>query len=92
MGTGKIGVAAKNLADEKLRRELRRLWKTREETVLHGSAHAIATHTRRMLELEDELIARFPHETRPTPARTRRGSRARSDQPLGRIEVVRSRR
>jgi hypothetical protein len=82
--TAKIGVAARNLADDALRRELRRLWKTREETVLHGSSHAIATHTRRMLELEDELMARFPKETEPTPARTRRGARERSGQPAGR--------
>lgn len=89
--TAKIGVAGRDLGDDALKRELRSLWKTREETILHGSSHAIATHTRRMLELEDELIARFPKETEPTPGRTRRGSRARAGQPVGRINRARGR-
>ncbi len=80
----KLGVTARDLTDAALKRELRHLWRTREETILSGSSHAVATHTRRMLELEDELIARFPVETEPAPARTRRGSRALSGQPAGR--------
>ena len=80
----KLGVAPRDLTDSALKRELRHLWRTREETILSGSSHAVATHTRRMLELEDELIARFPNETEPAPSRTRRGSRARSGQPAGR--------
>jgi hypothetical protein len=80
----KLGVSARNLTDEALHRELRQLWRTREETVFRGSAHAMATHTSRMLELEYELIARFPRETEPAPTRTRSGSRARSGQPAGR--------
>lgn len=80
----KLGLAAKNLTDEALHRELRQLWRTREETVFRGSAHAMATHTSRMLELEYELIARFPRETQPAASRTRSGSRARSGQPTGR--------
>jgi uncharacterized protein DUF6158 len=84
MTKAKLGVAPRTLTDAALKRELRHLWRTREETVVAGSSHAIATHTRRMLELEDELIARFPHETQPAPSRTRRGSRAASGQPAGR--------
>jgi hypothetical protein len=80
----KLGVAPRDLADSALKRELRQLWRTREETIMSGSAQAIATHTRRMLELEDELITRFPDETEPAPSRTRRGSRALSGQPSGR--------
>jgi hypothetical protein len=80
----KLGLSARSLSDEALHRELRQLWRTREETVFRGSAHAMATHTSRMLELEYELIARFPRETEPAPTRTRSGSRARSGQPAGR--------
>jgi hypothetical protein len=80
----KLGLSARSLTDEALHRELRQLWRTREETVFRGSAHAMATHTSRMLELEYELIARFPRETEPSPTRTRSGSRARSGQPAGR--------
>src|SRR5437667_5955974 len=54
----KLGLAARELSDEALHRELRHLWRTREETIFRGSAHAMATHTSRMLELEYELIAR----------------------------------
>ncbi|MGH2795207.1 MAG: DUF6158 family protein [Actinomycetota bacterium] len=84
MSKPKLGVSPRDLSDAALKRELRHLWRTREETIVTGSSHAIATHTRRMLELEDELIARFPDETEPVPARTRRGSRAQSRQPAGR--------
>jgi hypothetical protein len=84
MARRKLGVAARDLDDDSLRRELAQMWRTREETILNGSMHAIATHTSRMLELEHELIARFPQETEPEAGRTRRGSRARSGQPAGR--------
>jgi hypothetical protein len=80
----KLGVTARGLTDEDLRRELQQLWRTREETIFRGSANAIARHTSRMLELEYELIARFPRETQPAPGRTRKGSRARSGQTPGR--------
>ena len=80
----KLGVAPRELTDVALKRELRHLWRTREETVLTGSSQAIATHTRRMLELEDEYVTRFPQETEPAPQRTRRGSREMSGQPAGR--------
>jgi hypothetical protein len=77
----KLGVPPKDLADAALRRETAQMWLTRQETVIGGSSHAMATHTRRMLELEQEYVARFADETRPNPARTRRGARARSGQP-----------
>ena len=84
MPVRKLGVPARNLDDASLKRELRQMWRTREETIFHGSSHAMAIHTHRMLELEHEFIARFPGETAPDPSRTRRGSRARSGQPRGR--------
>jgi hypothetical protein len=79
----KLGVPARELSDKDLKRELRYMWHTREATVLHGGQQAIATHTHRMIELELEFIYRFPQETVASPARTRRGSRARSGQPSG---------
>ena len=79
----KLGVPARELSDEDVKRELRYMWHTREATVLHGGQQAIATHTHRMIELELEFIYRFPQESEASPARTRRGSRARSGQPSG---------
>jgi hypothetical protein len=76
----KFGIPARDLRDPDLERELRHLWRTREETVLSGTAHAIRTHTDRMLELEHEYVARFPRKTRPAARRTRRGSRAEGGQ------------
>jgi len=87
MPQGKLGVTARTLTDQALKRQLRTMWRTREETVIHGGSHAIAAHTHRMLELEYEYISRFQHETTPAPARTRRGSRARSGQPKGRTSA-----
>ncbi|MEX2556111.1 MAG: DUF6158 family protein [Actinomycetota bacterium] len=81
---GKLGVPAAKLSDRDFERESRRLWRTREETILHGGSHAIRAHTDRMLELEHEYVARFPRETQPSPSRTRRGSRMNSLQPAGR--------
>lgn len=63
----KFGIPARDLRDANLERELRHLWRTREDTVLHGTAHAIRAHTDRMMQLEHEYIARFPRKTRPTP-------------------------
>lgn len=76
----KIGVPPKELDDGELRRELHQLWETRPETIFTGSAQAVETHTRRMLELEGEFMDRFAEETAPAPGRTRRGARARSGQ------------
>jgi hypothetical protein len=70
-----VGIDASRLSDEDLRRELKRVHETRYETLTNGSAAALETHTRRMLELEKEFLARFPIETAPDPRRTRAGSR-----------------
>lgn len=73
--TSKLGVPAKELSDDDLRRELRQLYRTREETFMSGSADALRTHTDRMLELEHEYAGRFPDETQPDSRRTRKGAR-----------------
>jgi hypothetical protein len=80
----KLGIPARDLRVADLERELRHLWRTREDTILNGAANAIRAHTDRMLELEHEYIARFPQKTKPSAGRTRRGSRAQSGQRMGR--------
>jgi hypothetical protein len=65
------GVAAEDLADEDLDRELKHLHETRHDAVLGGTADALETHTRRMLELEGEYIRRFPDKTAADPGRLR---------------------
>jgi hypothetical protein len=69
------GVSPDQLTDDDLRRELTHLHETRHDTVLGGSESALHTHTRRMLELEQEFIRRFPDDAAPDPLRTRAGSR-----------------
>jgi hypothetical protein len=77
----KLGVAATELTDEDLERELRTLHQTREETFFSGSADALRAHTDRMLELEHEYASRFPDRVRPDARRTRRGARGENDGP-----------
>ena len=79
--TDKFGLDPRRLDDQDLKRELRYLYSTREETFFHGSRQALLNHTERMLELEREYTNRFPKETEADPLRTRRGSRARMGQP-----------
>jgi uncharacterized protein DUF6158 len=76
MALSKFGIPAALLSDEALKRELRQLHRTREETFFNGSASAVRTHTDRMLELERGYAGRFPMDTQPNPRRTRRGARA----------------
>jgi hypothetical protein len=77
------GIPARELDEDTLRRELVHLYETREDTFFAGSAAAYEEHTARMLELESEYARRRPDRTKPAPARTREGARARS-APKGR--------
>jgi hypothetical protein len=79
---GVEGIPADQLGDGDLDRELRQMWDTRAETFFGGSTSALATHTKRMLELEDEYRRRFPERVQAEELRTRAGSRARAGQPL----------
>lgn len=69
------GIPPADLEDEDLRKELRSLHRTREDTFLNGSEQSLEEHTRRMFELEDEYLRRFPRETAPAAQRTRAGAR-----------------
>jgi hypothetical protein len=70
------GIAPAELGDDELRKELGSLHRTREDTFLNGSDQALEEHTRRMFELEEEFLRRFPRETRPAAQRTRAGARS----------------
>lgn len=71
------GIAGSELADEDLLRELGELYRTRLETLRHGSDHALARHTERMTELESEYLRRLP-EREVDPERLRAGARQRT--------------
>jgi hypothetical protein len=70
------GVAALDLTDEDLLRELAELHRTRHETLRHGSDDALEMHDERMTELEGEYLRRFP-EREVDPQRLRAGARGR---------------
>ncbi len=65
------------LSEEDLLRELGHLHETRTETLRHGSDDALAAHTIRTRELEDEYLARHPGRE-IDPQRLRSGARART--------------
>lgn len=69
------GVDPANLSDEDLIREMESLGNTRAETVQHGSWAALARHTTRTHELENEYLRRYPERDIAT-SRTRTGARA----------------
>lgn len=73
------GIAAAELDDADLDRELAHLHETRHEVFLHGSAQALSHHTQRMVDLEREYLRRHP-ERAIDPERLRDGARARSGQ------------
>jgi hypothetical protein len=70
------GVPAADLSDEDLFRELNELYRTRLDTLRHGSEHALAHHTSRMMELEPEYLRRQP-QREVDPERLREGARQR---------------
>ena len=80
MVTGQAGgIPPHTLDDDRLVRELRSLHDTRVDTLLHGSAEALAHSTTRITELEQEYLSRRP-EREVDPDRLRAGSRARAGQ------------
>ncbi|HEX6681711.1 MAG TPA: DUF6158 family protein [Candidatus Limnocylindrales bacterium] len=72
------GVDPGVLSEEDLVREMESLGHTRAETVRHGSWSALARHTTRTHELENEYLRRHP-EREIDPQRTRDGARALRD-------------
>jgi hypothetical protein len=70
------GIDPEGLSDETLLRELQHLHATRFETLQHGGAEALRTHTKRMTALESEYLRRHP-QREVDPNRTREGARLR---------------
>ena len=71
-----MGVPAADLSDDDLYRELHELYRTRLDTLRHGSEQALATHTERMTELEADYLRRQP-QREIDPERLREGARQR---------------
>lgn len=57
------GRPASELSDEELEQQGKQLHDSRNWMFLHGSAAQFETHTKRMLELEQEYLRRFPKRT-----------------------------
>jgi Family of unknown function (DUF6158) len=58
-----LGVPAHELSDAELERQGVQAHATRHWVFLHGTAEQFRTHTRRMLELENEYLRRHPQRT-----------------------------
>lgn len=58
-----LGRPARELTDEDLERQGTNAHETRNWVFLHGTAEQFATHTARMLELEQEFLHRHPKRT-----------------------------
>ncbi|WP_407562176.1 DUF6158 family protein [Streptomyces sp. 184] len=70
------GIAPARLSDQQLIKELETIHRTRHDTLLHGSAAALAMHNTRMAQLEGEYLSRHP-ERSVAFGRTREGARER---------------
>ena len=58
-----LGRPARELTDDELEQQGRNAHDTRNWVFLHGTADQFATHTARMLELEQEYLRRHPKRT-----------------------------
>lgn len=61
--TTPIGRPAHELTDDELEHQGKQAHETRNWVFLHGTAAQFATHTARMLELEQEYVRRYPKRT-----------------------------
>ncbi|WP_031509819.1 DUF6158 family protein [Streptomyces megasporus] len=73
-----MGIDPGRLSDSELLEELQSLHRTRHDTLLHGSSDALAAHTRRTEQLENEYLRRHPDRA-VSAGRTREGARARTE-------------
>lgn len=71
------GVDPARLGEHDLLRELETIHRSRHDTLLYGSAAALAAHDVRMAELEAEYLRRHPDRP-PAAGRTRDGARGRT--------------
>ncbi|MCW2845708.1 MAG: hypothetical protein JWN22_3624, partial [Nocardioides sp.] len=77
-----LGRPVQDLTDEELEQQGKNAHDTRNWVFLNGTAEQFATHTSRMLELEQEYLRRHPK-------RTWQGSGGASDQKSD-VEVMRT--
>lgn len=70
------GIDPQYLTDEDLVRELDSLYRTRLDTLRHGSDDALEQSTARTVQLEHEYLRRHP-EREVDPERLREGARQR---------------
>jgi hypothetical protein len=54
------GGVTTQLTDNDMFRELNELYRTRHDTLRHGSDQALAHHTERLSDLEEEYLRRYP--------------------------------
>jgi uncharacterized protein DUF6158 len=71
------GIAAADLSEEDLLRELEQLHRTRHETFLHAPTQALQHHSERTAELELEYLRRHPDRD-IDPSRLRGHARERT--------------
>jgi hypothetical protein len=64
-GSGPLGVAASDLSDDELVRELASLHRTRHDALRHRPGAALGHRDRRSHELEAEYLRRFPEREVP---------------------------
>jgi hypothetical protein len=57
---GEAGIAAAELSDDDLLRQLEQLHRTRHETFLHAPTQALRHHSERTTDLEREYLRRHP--------------------------------
>jgi hypothetical protein len=84
-GDDSVGVDAGALDDADVLRELAELYRTRLDTLRHGSDQALARHTGRMAELEAEYLRRTP-DREVDPERLREGARQRTQARVRPVE------
>ena len=73
-----VGIPPQDLADEDLFRELGSLYRTREDTLRHGSDDALRFSSERTQALETEYLRRYP-QREVDPQRLRSGAREREE-------------
>lgn len=72
-----VGIAAADLTEDDLLRELEQLHRTRHETFLHAPTQALQHHSERTAELELEYLRRHP-EREVDQSRMREQARERT--------------
>jgi hypothetical protein len=76
-----MGVPARSLSDDDLRRELAQLKMKQEEIMTSGTTEQKANHTQRTAELEEEFLNRFSPERQETARHSTAETDRRDEEP-----------